>query len=86
MYIHEYIAAHPADQIRVICYTPAPDIVDDHGCLVCGGEGTSTVMFDSTSGGGDIPPDLMVKDIVSISECDGVTELEYYPDEEYVSF
>lgn len=93
MTIYEFISKHPDDHIRIIQYEPAPDVMDEHGNLVCGGEGTSTVVFDSTTGDGDLSPDLMWKDIVNspedeltdedLMDPDHVWELEYIPDAYY---
>lgn len=93
MTIYEFISKHPDDHIRIIQYTPAPDIMDENGNLVCGGEGTSVTVFDSTTGDGDLSPDLMWKDIVNSPEDemtdedlmnpDHVWELEYIPDAYY---
>lgn len=85
MTIYDFITAHPADHIRIIRYEPAPDIMDEHGNLRCGGEGTSTVVFDSTTGEGDLSPDLLLKEIINEGD-DGFNdeschELEYMPDE-----
>lgn len=82
MKIVNWIDAHPDDHLRIIRYDPAPDVMNDRGELVCGGEGTSTVMFDSTTGEGDLSPDLLLQDITAINEGDDeVAELEYIPDE-----
>ena len=86
MTIYDWITKHPDDHLRIIRYVPAPDIIDEHGNLSCGGEGTSTVIFDSTTGEGDIAPDLMLKEIINNweetgPEEDGAYELEYMPDE-----
>ena len=82
MKIVNWIDAHPDDHLRIIRYDPAPDVMNDRGALVCGGEGTSTVMFDSTTGEGDLSPDLLLQDITAINEGDDdVAELEYIPDE-----
>ena len=93
MTIYEFISKHPDDHIRIIQYTPAPDIMDKNGNLVCGGEGTSVTVFDSTTGDGDLSPDLMWKDIINSPEDeltdedlmnpDHVWELEYIPDAYY---
>lgn len=90
MTIYDFINAHPDAHLRIILYTPAPDAMDDNGNLVCGGEGTSEVVFDSTTGDGDLAPDLMLKEIInspedevpdeSIGDPDYVYELEYMPD------
>ena len=82
MKVYDWITQNPDSHLRVIRYDPAPDVLDDRGCLVCGGEGTSTVMFDSTTGDGDLSPDLMLVDISAINEGDdGTPELEYIPDD-----
>ena len=82
MKIYDWITAHPDDHLRIILYTPAPDVMDDRGHLVCGGEGTSSVVFDSTTGEGDLSPDLLLKDISAVNEGDdGVAELEFLPEE-----
>ena len=86
MKIYDWITAHPDDHLRIIRYEPAPDIMDDHGNLICGGEGTSTVMFDSTTGEGDLAPDLMLQEITNDWEeqepsKDEPYELEYIPEE-----
>lgn len=83
MTIYDFISAHPDDHVRVIRYIPAPDVIDEHGCPVCGGEGTSTVMFDSTTGEGDLAG-LLMEDIINSDcneLCDGVYELEYMPED-----
>lgn len=86
MKIYDWITDHPDDHLRIIRYDPAPDIMDEHGNLSCGGEGTSTVIFDSTTGEGDLSPDLLLMDIINNWEetgpdNDGAYELEYIPDE-----
>ena len=86
MTIYDWISKHPDDHIRIIRYEPAPDIMDEHGNLCCGGEGTSTVVFDSTTGEGDLAPDLLLKEIINSVDDEGpdengVYELEYMPDE-----
>lgn len=86
MTIYDWITKHPDDHLRIIRYVPAPDIIDEHGNLSCGGEGTSTVIFDSTTGEGDIAPDLMLKEIINSVDDEGpdengAYELEYMPDE-----
>ena len=84
MKIVDWTDKHPDDPLRVILYTPAPDIVADDGHLMIGGEGTSTVVFDSTVSG-DFPFDLCLKEITAINTgSDGVTELEYMPDDCWV--
>ena len=82
MKVYDWITAHPDDHLRIILYTPAPDVLNDLGQLVCGGEGTSTVVFDSMTGEGDLAPDLLLKDISAVNEGDdGVAELEFLPEE-----
>lgn len=86
MTIHDWITAHPNDHLRIIRYVPAPDIIDEHGNLSCGREGTSTIVFDSTTGDGDLAPDLMLMEIVNDWEetgpdNSGAYELEYIPNE-----
>lgn len=91
MTIYDFITAHPDNHIRVIRYEPAPDVIDEHGCPSCGGEGTSTVVFDSTTGDGELSPDLLLMDVINSPEdeatdddlCnpDYVYELEYMPEE-----
>ena len=88
MTIYDWLTAHPDDHLRIIRYVPAPDIIDEFGNLSCGGEGTSTVMFDSTTGDGDLAPDLMLKEVINNwdetgPDEDGAYELEYLPDEYY---
>jgi len=86
MTIHDYISAHPDDPLRIILYEPAPDVLDDRGEPVCGGEGKSAVVFDSTISG-DLPFDLPWREITAINEGDdGVTELEFIPDDELFLF
>ena len=86
MRIYDWITKHPDDHLRIIRYEPAPDILDEHGNLTCGGEGTSTIMFDSTTGEGELEPLLML-DITNDWEesgdgtDDAPYELEYIPDE-----
>ena len=90
MTIYDFITKHPDDQIRIIEYTPAPDVIDENGNLSCGGEGTSVVIFDSTAGSGDLAPDLLLKEIINspedeltdedLADQDHVWELEYMPD------
>ena len=85
MTIYEFINEHPNDHIRIIRYEPADDIIDKYGKPVCGGEGISTIMFDSTTGDGDIAPDLMMKEVINNPEPEStaignVWELEYIPD------
>ena len=91
MTIYDFITEHPDDHIRIIRYVPAPDVVDDHGNLSCGGEGTSTVVFDSVSGYGELSPSFFTMDIINspvdeltdeeLTDPDRVFELEYMPDE-----
>lgn len=88
MTIHDWISKHPDAHLKIIRYEPAPDIEDEHGNLVCGGEGISTVMFDSTTGEGDLAPDLLLKEIINSVDDeepdeDGAYELEYIPDRYY---
>ena len=90
MTVYDWITAHPDAHMRIVRYEPAPDIEDEYGDLVCGGEGTSTVMFDSTTGEGDLAPDLMLKDIINDWEetgldDDGAYTFEYIPDEYWYS-
>ena len=90
MMIHEWLNKHPDEHVRIICYTPAPDVLDEYGKLVCGGEGTSEIVFDSTTGAGDLAPDLLLKEIINspdgelsdeeLADPDHVWELEYIPD------
>lgn len=93
MTIYDFISAHPDEHIRVIRYEPAPDVIDEHGNLSCGGEGTSTVVFDSTTGEGDLAGLLMLDVINSPEEelsdddlldPDHVYELEYIPNEYWI--
>ena len=91
MTIYDWITKHPDDHLRIIQYTPAPDVLDDHGNLVCGGEGTSVTVFDSTTGEGDLAPDLLLKEVINSvddngPDDEGVYELEYMPDECYVGW
>jgi len=86
MKIYDWITAHPDNHLRIVRYDPAPDVIDEHGNLTCGGEGTSTVMFDSTTGEGDLAPDLMLQEITNDWEETGEDDdnaytLEYIPDE-----
>lgn len=82
MRIYDYISAHPDDHLRIIRYVPAPDVLGPDGLYHCGGEGTSTVVFDSTTGDGDLSPDLLLMEITTESDgIDGVHELEYMPEE-----
>jgi len=86
MKIYDWITAHPDNHLRIVRYDPAPDVIDEHGNLTCGGEGTSTVMFDSTTGEGDLAPDLMLQEITNDWEETGKDDdeaytLEYIPDE-----
>lgn len=90
MRIYDFVTKYPNDHIRIIRYEPAQDIVDDNGNLVCGGEDTSTIVFDSTTGEGDLDLYLM-KEIINSPEDemsdedlvnpDHIWELEYMPDE-----
>lgn len=90
MTVYDFITKHPDEHIRIIRYTPAPDIMDKHGKLVCGGEGDSEIVFDSTTGDGDLAPDLLLKEIINSPEDEltddeltdpgHVFELEYIPD------
>ena len=80
MTVHDWISQHPDDHLRIIEYIPAPDVKDEHGCWVCGGEGESTTVFDSTTGEGDLQTYLL-KEITAENEGDDeVTELEFIPD------
>lgn len=88
MTVYDFITAHPDAHIRIIKYIPAPDVLDEHGNLVCGGEGISETIFDSTTGEGDLAPDLMLKDVINDVDNqepdeDEPYELEYMPDEYY---
>lgn len=91
MTIYDWITAHPDDHLRVILYEPAPDIDDGpYGSPACRDEGTSTIMFDSTTGEGDLTPDLLLKEIINSwdiafdeDENGIVYNLEYMPDEYY---
>jgi len=90
MKIYDWITAHPDAHLRIVRYEPAPDVMDEYGDLVCGGEGTCTVMFDSTTGEGDLAPDLLLKDITNDWEEMGMDDdeaytLEYIPDEYWYS-
>lgn len=81
--IYEWIQKYPNIPFRVLRYDPAPDVLDENGNYVCGGEGTTTVMFDSTQSG-DIPFDLYRRDIIAVNIGDDeIPELEYLPDEYY---
>lgn len=83
MIINDWLELNPNVPLRVIMYTPAPDILDEHGNLACGGEGTSKVVFDSTISD-DLPFDLRRRDIIStFTDDDGITVLEFLPDECY---
>ena len=83
MRIYDWITNHPDDPFRVIEYVPAPDIIDALGSPACGGEGTSTVMFDTETGIGNLS-DLLLHDITTINEGDdGIPELEYIPEMYY---
>ena len=86
MTIGDLTNIYPNAHVRVIRYCPAPDIMNEHGDLVCGGEGESTIVFDSTTGDGDMPFDLFDEEATTYnmdSEYDGcpVLEIEYIPDE-----
>jgi len=90
MTIHDWITAHPDAHLRIIQYTPAPDVEDEHGNLVYGGEGTSETVFDSTTGEGNLS-DLLLKEIINSDwedgpAEDGAYELEFMPDEYWVQF
>ena len=86
MNIHEWACENLCTPLRIILYVPAPDIIDEHGNLSCGGEWKSTVVYDST-GDSDLPFDLALREITAINEGDdGITELEYIPDEYCVQF
>lgn len=85
MKIYDWITSHPDDHLRIVRYIPAPDVIDEHGKLSCGGEGTSTVMFDSTTGEGDLSG-LLLEEITNDWEGtgpddSGAYELEYMPEE-----
>lgn len=80
MTVYDFITKHPDKHIRIIRYTPAPDIMDEHGQLVCGGEGDSEVVFDSTTGEGDLQTYLLNEITAENEGDDGVTELEFIPD------
>lgn len=88
MTIYDFITAHPDDHIRIISYTPAPDKLDEYGNLYCDEEGKSETVFDSTTGEGDLAPDLMLEEITAIGEyftSDGspLHEIEYITDTYY---
>ena len=88
MRIYDFITAHPDAHIRIIRYSPAPDVLDEYGNLICDGEGTSQTVFDSTTGEGDLSPDLLLKDIINDIDDQEPDEgepyeLEYLPDECY---
>lgn len=84
MTVYEWIVSHPRTAFRVIRYVPAPDVVDDHGTLACGGEGESTVVYDSDAGIG-VLSDLLRYELTTINDGDdGVPELEYMPDEYWI--
>lgn len=84
MTIYDWITKHPDDPFRVIQYVPAPDVLDANGNPACGGEGTSTVMYDTETCAGHLP-DLLLNDITAINLGDDeVTELEYIPDELWI--
>lgn len=90
MTIYDFITAHPDEHIRILRYVPAPDVIDEHGNLSCGGEGTSTTVFDSTTGEGDLSS-LLLEEIINspedemtpddLTDPDHVYELEYMPEE-----
>lgn len=85
MTVYDFITKHPDDHIRIIQYTPAPDKMDEHGNLYCDHEGESFTVFDSTTGDGDLHPDLLLKEIINDPEDEGpgadeAYELEYIPD------
>ena len=96
MTIYEFISKHPDNHIRIICYVPGEDVLDDNGNYVCVEEGTMTTVFDSTTGFGDLAPEFMLKEIINSPEDeatdedkmnpDYVYELEYIPDEYYITF
>ena len=78
MTIYDWITAHPYNHLRIIRYIPNEDPSE---------EGESEVMFDSTTGEGNLS-DLLLKEITN--DCtydepdeDDVYELEYMPDEYY---
>lgn len=80
MTVYDWISANPDSHLRIIQYTPAPDVQDEHGSWVCGGEGESTTVFDSTTGEGNLQS-LLLKEITAENEGDdGITELEFIPD------
>lgn len=80
MTVYDWITKHPDDHLRIVQYTPAPDVKDEHGQLVCGGEGDSEIVFDSATGEGDLQAYLL-KEITAENEGDdGITELEFIPD------
>lgn len=82
MTVYDWITANPDSHLRIIRYIPAPDVTNEHGESICGGEGTSTTVFDSTTGDGDLAPDLILKELTTVNEGDdGIPELEYMPDE-----
>lgn len=91
MTIHDFINAHPDNHLRIIRYVPAPETIDEHGHLVLCGTSTSTVVFDSTTGDGDLAFDLMLQQIINDPEEDMTDEdrmdpdycyeLEYMPEE-----
>ena len=86
MKVYDWITAHPDEHLRIIRYDPAPDVIDEHGNYSCGGEGTSTTVFDSTTGEGDLSALLLV-DITTVNEGDdGIQELEFLPDEYCISY
>lgn len=80
MTVYDWITNHPDDHLRIIRYTPAPDVQDEHGNWCCGGEGDSETVFDSTTGEGDLQS-LLLKEVTSADEGDdGIMELEFIPD------
>ena len=87
MTINDYVNLNHDKLFRIIQYIPAPDILDNDGNFICGGEGESIVVFDNTTGKHDIPFDIMRCDITTINTGDdNIPEVEYIPDEYYVSF
>ena len=85
MTLYDYISRYPDDHIRVIRYVPAPDMLMDDGSFRSTGEGTETVVFDSTTGAGDLAPDLLLVELsdYTVTETDDGRPLhivEYIPD------
>lgn len=85
MLLCDYLSRFPDDHIRIIRYVPAPDVLQDDGTFRSGGEGTSTVVFDSTTGAGDLAPDLLFVELsdYTVKETDDGSPLhivEYIPD------